>query len=171
MLTALTILTIISGVASLLGFAFIFFGKVTLGYKRICALCLGFAAIWSGYVLLVPGSDTETNVASKAYYRLPSIERQSETLLIQRGAFVVSGFSPLAIEFPLPFRAAPEVEVINFWGYDPGEVPRIETITAHQVNLGRQHMLTMGFPATPTQPREFRWVARGVPLEEGSSKK
>lgn len=166
MLTALVVLTIFSGVASLLGFAFVFFEKVTRKYKVLCAVGFALAAIWSTYVLLVPGSTAESNVASKiAYYRFPSIEKKSETLLIQRGSFELGGFGPLSIEFPVPFRDPPEVEIINFRGYDPGAVPRVEEATAHQFAVGLQHMVALGFPPA-AQIREFRWVARGIPLGE-----
>jgi hypothetical protein len=170
MLTALLVLTIVSGVASLLGFAFVFFGTVTRRYKMLCAVGFALAAIWSGYVLMVPGSTTESNFASKiAYYRFPSVEKKGETLLIQRGSFTLFGFSPVSIEFSVPFRDPPEVEVINFRGYDPGAVPLVERATAHQFEVGLQHMLALGFPPA-AQSREFRWVARGIPLEERSKK-
>ena len=161
MLTALTVFTIITGTASLLGFAFAFFGKVTAKYKWLCAAFFVLAAIWSGYVLLVPGSTTESNVASKiAYFHFPSVERQSETLLIQRGEFTLSGLGPIGIEFMLPFRHPPEFELINFSGVGPEEVPHVEKVTAHQVVIDRQY----GFPQAEGQNRKFRWVARGIPL-------
>jgi hypothetical protein len=170
MLTALVVLTIISGVASLLGFAFVFFGRVTLRYKILCAIGFALAAAWSGYVLMVPGSSTERNVASKiAYYRFPSVDKKSQTLLIQRGSFTLFGVGPISIEFSLPFRDPPEIEIINFRGYDPGEVPSVEKATSHQFEAGLQHMLALGFPQA-AQNREFRWVARGMPLEEKSEK-
>lgn len=166
MLTALVILTIFSGIASLLGFTFVFFGKMTSRYKMLCAFGFALALIWSGYVLMVPGSATESNVASKiAFYRFPSVEKKSETLLIQRGSFTLTGLSPISIEYSVPFRDPPEVEVVNFRGYDPGAVPRVEISTAHHFDVGLQHMLALGFPPS-IQNREFRWVARGIPLEE-----
>ena len=171
MFTGLVIFTIISGFASLLGFTFIFFGKVTLRYKTLCAIGFALAAVWAGYVLIVPESATERNLASKiAYYRFPSVEKKNQTLLIQRGSFTLSGLSSMSIEFPLPFLDPPEIEIINFRGYDPGEIPVIERLTAHQFEIGLQHMLALGFPPA-VQNREFRWVARGIPLEELSSKK
>jgi hypothetical protein len=45
MITALTIFTIITGAASVLGFAFVFFGHVTQGSKKFCAWMLGAAAL------------------------------------------------------------------------------------------------------------------------------
>ncbi len=170
MVTALVIFTIFAGLASLLGFGFVFFGKVTLRYKILCAIGFAIAAVWSGYVLIVPDSATERNVASKlSYYRFPNIEKKNQTLLIQRGAFTLSGLSSMSIEFSLPFLDPPEIEVINFRGYDPGEVPVIERATAHQFVVGLQHMLAKGFPLA-IEDREFRWVARGIPLEELSTK-
>jgi|SRR5208282_4691047 len=170
MISALVLLTIFSDVASLLGFAFIFFGRVTLKYKVLCAIGFALAATWSGYVLIVPGSATERNVASKiAYYRFPSVEKKSQTLLIQRGSFELFGVGPMSIEFSLPFRDPPEIEIINFNGYNPGDVPVVERTTAHQFQVGLQHMLALGFPQA-TQKREFRWIARGIPLEEQSQK-
>lgn len=166
MLTALVVFTIISGLASLLGFAFVFFGRVTLRYKILCAIGFALAAAWSGYILIVPGSATEKNVASKIeYYRFPSVEKKNQTLLIQRGSFTLFGLGPMSIEFSLPFRDPPEIEIINFRGYDPGTVPVVERVTANQFEIGLQHMLTLGFPQA-AQNREFRWVARGIPLEE-----
>jgi hypothetical protein len=172
MYIGLTLLTIISGVSSILGFAYIFFGKVTFYFKILCMVIFVISIFWSIYVLLVPGSSTESNVASKfEYFRFPSVEKQSETLLIQRGKFTFSGTGPISIEFPLPFLNPPEVEVINFKGYDSGIIPRLEKVTANQVVVGLQYKHLQGFPITPVQSIEFRWVARGIPLEEVHIKK
>jgi len=166
MLTALVVLTIFSGVASILGFAFVFCGGLTRRYKMLCAFGFALAAIWAVYVLMVPGSAPENNVASKiAYYNFPSVENKNGTLLIQRGTFTYSGFSPFSIEYPKPFRDPPEIEIINFRGSDPGMVPQIEKTTTHQFEISRQHMLGRGFPPA-VGAGEFRWVARGIPLEE-----
>lgn len=170
MVTAFVIFTIFTGIASMLGFGFVFFGKVTLRYKILCFIGFAIAAVWSGYVLIIPGSVTEKNVASKlSYYRFPNIEKKNQTLLIQRGTFTLSGLSSMSVEFSLPFQELPEVEIINFKAYDPGEIPVIEKTTAHQFVVGLQHMLAKGFPLA-IKDREFRWVARGIPLEELSTK-
>jgi len=132
----------------------------------LCAVGFALATAWSAYVLMVPGSTTERNVASKiAYYRFPSVDKKSQTLLIQRGSLTLFGVGPMSIEFSIPFRDAPEIEIINFMGYDQGAVPIVEQITAHYFEVGLQHMVELGFPPA-TQAREFRWIARGVPLEE-----
>jgi hypothetical protein len=164
MLSALTILTIFGSVASLLGFAFLFFGKMTVRYKWICGISFGLATIWSAYVLLMPGSKTEINVASNIeYYRFPNIEKKSETLLIQRGKFSLFSFNPVSVEFLLPFRDSPEVEVVNFEGYDSSMVPHIQKVTPHQFEICLSQTVP-GLPPASVQGREFRWIARGIPL-------
>jgi hypothetical protein len=170
MVTAVTIFTIFSGVASLLGFAFVFFGDVASPqYRNLCAVGFGLATIWSAYVLFVPGTSVETNVAGKiAYYRAATAEKQSDTRIIQRGEVSFSGFGPMAIEFPLPFRDLPDVEVINSGGYRNESVPFVEKRTAHQVIFRRG---SVGGVLTPEGMQVYRWVARGVPLDEITSKK
>ena len=170
MVTAFVVFTIFSGFASLLGFAFIFFGVVTIKYKILCAIGFLLAGVWAGYVLIVPNSTTEKNVTSKiAYYEYPSVERRSEILMIQRGSFALSGVGPMAIEFFLPFRDPPEIEIINFMGYNSGEVPLVKRVSAHQFEVSLLHLLERGFPQAG-QNRIFKWVARGIPLEEHSQK-
>ncbi|MCX7279893.1 MAG: hypothetical protein NTZ15_21705 [Burkholderiales bacterium] len=163
MATALTIFTIVTGVASLLGLAFVFFGTVTPGYRRLCAWSFGGATLWSLYVLFVPSSAVETNVADKlSYFRTPTIEHESNSIMVQRGELAFSGFGPLSIEFPSPFLNAPRVEVINVGGYEEGDVPKIRDVTPQQFTLYRS---TIGGIGIPQRFQTFRWVARGTPLD------
>ena len=163
MATFLTIFTIITGIASLLGFAFVFFGAVTTGYNRLCAWSLVVAALWSVYILFVPNTAVEANVAGKiAYYKTPVIERESAVLVLQRGEISFSGFGPRSVEFPLPFLTPPRVEVINTNGYGEDNVPRVKEVTAHQVTFARSSSGGIGMPEGL---QVYRWVARGTPLE------
>jgi hypothetical protein len=69
--------------------------------------------------------------------RAPRIERESETVVVQRGEISSSGFGPVAIEFPVPFLGTPKVEVINLGGYSQSDVLRVEAVTPHQVVFRR----------------------------------
>jgi hypothetical protein len=167
MATAITIFTIVTGMASALGFVFAFYGGVTPAYKTLCKIGFGLAVVWSAYILFVPGTAVEANVAGKiAYYHVASTEKQSDTLIIERGDVSFSGNGPLAIEFPVPFRSPPEVEVINSSGYDDRYVPVIRKLTSHQVVFYRSS--TGG--SVPEFFQVYRWVARGVPLDEAPKK-
>jgi hypothetical protein len=165
----ITIFTIVSGFASILGFVFVFFSDATSPiYRVLCVLGFGAAFFWSAYVLFVPGTSVETNVAGKiAYYRVAAAEKQSDMLIIQRGEVSFSGFGPISIEFPLPFRDVPDIEVINSGGYSDEYVPFVEKRTAHQVIFRRT---SVGGSFTPEAMQIYRWVARGVPLDEITSK-
>jgi hypothetical protein len=169
MAKAITIFTILSGAASTLGFVFVFFGTVTPIYKKLCTFGFGVAALWAAYVLFVPATSVESNVAGKiSYYNNPSADRRSDTLLIQRGEISFSDFGPKAVEFPLPFRTVPDVEIINSGGYPEQSVPRIEKVTAHQVIFRRD---SVGGTLIPEGMQVYHWVARGVPLDELVPKK
>jgi hypothetical protein len=163
MATAITIFTIVTGTASVLGFVFAFYREVTPTYINLCKIGFGVAVVWSAYVLFIPGTSVENNVAQKiAYYHVASTEKQSDTLIIERGDVSFSGNGPLAIEFPVPFRDPPEVEVINSAGYSDEYVPKIKTRTGQQVVLYR----TTTGGSVPEFLQGYRWVARGIPLDE-----
>lgn len=170
MITGITILTIFSGVASLLGFAYIFFGSRTAAYKRLCACFLGLAAVWSGYVALVPGSATERNVAAKiAYYQLPSSPNEKNLLLVQNGDLsYVGGCSPVEVQFPVPFSEAPKVELVNFKGYESYLAPEVGVVTPFKVEF-----VSGGIGCPPVLPeiRTYRWIAAGPALNEISGKR
>jgi hypothetical protein len=158
MAVALTIFTIITGTASLLGFLYIFFGK-SEKFKRISAAFFVLAFAWSVYVLVYPTS-TVKNVAEKfVLYKAPAIEEKSANLLIQRGEITISGLEPLAVEFAYPFKDTPTVEVINVNGYNDEYIPRVQKITPHQVIF--KSSADGGFQSS----RQYNWVARGTPLE------
>jgi hypothetical protein len=163
MATAITIFTILTGMASVLGFIFTFLGGATDAYKTTCKIGFGIAAVWSAYILFVPGTSVEANVAGKiAYYHVASTEKQSDTLIIERGDVSFSGTGPISIEFPVPFRIPPEVEVVNSSGYREEYVPVIKKLTSHQVVFYRS---TVG-GSVPEAFQVYRWIARGVPLDE-----
>jgi hypothetical protein len=163
MVTAFTIFTIFSGVASLLGFAYIFFGSTTGGYKRLCAWCLGLAGVWSGYVALVPASTVERNVAAKiSYYRAPIHNDKYDLLLVQKGEVELSeGCTPVEVQFSVPFREAPKVEVIDFKGY--GDAPGVKA-TPFKAEFYR-----VGVGCFPHKAGVYRWTAIGPSLEEVSN--
>lgn len=132
MVTTITIFTIITGTASFLGFLSIFFGK-SKRYKPLCYSLFFLAFLWSIYILFFPGTSVTQKVADKiSFYKSPTIEQPSSTLIIQRGDFSISGFEPLSIEFPYPFKDIPQVEVINLKGYDKNYIPRVIEVTQHQ---------------------------------------
>jgi hypothetical protein len=163
MATAITIFTIVTGTASVLGFVFAFYRDVTPTYVLLCKIGFGVAIVWSVYVLFIPGTSVEKNVAQKiAYYHVASAEKQSDALIIERGDVSFSGTGPLAIEFPVPFRNPPDVEVINAGGYGDEYVPKVRTVTSQQVVLYRN---TTG-GSVPEFLQGYRWVARGIPLDE-----
>lgn len=147
-----------TGACSFLGFAYIFYADKER-YKKLCSIVLTLALIWSLYVLFYPTSVTE-NVARKVeYYQTPSIEAVNKNLIIQRGSFSISGLNPISIEFPYPFNEAPQIEVINYKGYEESLVPKIDKVTPHQVIFKKTSSSSL--EVYPT----YRWVARGQPLE------
>lgn len=169
MAVLITIFTIFTGTASVLGFLVVFFKDGASGiYRWVCAIGFGIAVLWSAYVLFVPGTSIEENVAGKvAYYRAASVDQKSDRLVIERGEVSFSGFGPFSIEFPQPFRDPPDVEVVNFRGYDADHVPIVERKTAQQVIFKRS---TVG-GSWPESMQVFRWIARGVPLEQAPPSK
>ncbi|WP_295985230.1 hypothetical protein [uncultured Variovorax sp.] len=103
------------------------------------------------------------NVAGKiAFYKVPTVERESKTVMVQRGEISFSGFGPKSVEFPAPFATAPAVEVININGYDDFNVPRVKAVTAHQLTFTRTSSGGLG---VPEGLQTYRWVARGTPLD------
>src|ERR1700730_4276030 len=153
--------TILTGAAPALGIVYVFFGAVTPSYEWLCGWGFGVATLWSAWVLFIPGTFAEANVAGKiTYYRNPAVERQSDTLVIQRGEICFPGFGPIAVEFPTPFRDAPKIEVINFRGYNQQKVPEVENVTAHQVTFKRK---SVGGDYTPESQQVYRWIAPRFP--------
>ncbi|QIZ76461.1 hypothetical protein [Ferrimonas lipolytica] len=161
MLTFITIFTIITGTASLLGFIYIFWG-LNEQYKTTCKYIFSLAFIWSAYILFFPSSIVENVAGNISFYQSPTIENPSKNLIIQRGEFSVSENEPVAIEFPFPFKEAPKVEIINTNAHKENFIPNIKKITAHQVVF--QSSSYGGFALY----RTYKWVARGIPLESAN---
>lgn len=154
----LTIFTIISGTASILGFLYLYLGK-TERFKKVSAMLFALAFSWSLYVLLYPSS-TVNNVAGKfGVYKQPMSEDASGNIVIQRGTFTINQSSPKAVEFEFPYVSPPAVEVINMNGYDNAYVPKVVRVTAHQVVFERDAYSGLIPMST------FGWIARGVELE------
>jgi hypothetical protein len=162
MALALTIFTIITGTASLLGFLYIYLGKKAY-FKRWAAALFASAFIWSGYILVYPTSTVKNVEAKFTFYKAPTVEEPSRSLIIQRGEFTISDHKPLAIEFDRPYRESPKVEVINFNGHGEDFIPSVVKITPHQV-IFKSSVSGGLFPN-----RHYKWVARGAPLEVDKS--
>lgn len=108
------------------------------------------------YVLLVPGTALERNVASKLHPSIARYEnRTGGTEEIQRGEFQMNGFGPVTLEFHRPFEQPPGVEVLDVASY--GRKPILKGVTSHQVVFDYTD-------SAPAERRTFVWLARGVPL-------
>lgn len=161
MATFLTIFNVIAGAASILGLVGMLLGIASRGFRQFFGILFALVVLLSVYVLLVPESWLESNVASKiSYYRSPTETEIRDRVLIQRGEFSFSDYGPFAIEFPVPFRSAPSVEIVNYRGYR--NAPHLNEVTAHQAVFTRS---SSGGTLLPENLKRFRWIARGTPLE------
>lgn len=164
MVTFIAVFTIFSGMASLLGFAYIFFGSSRGGYKRLCAVGLGFATVWSVYIVLVPDSATIKNVAAKvAYYRTESSARSASMVLVQSGDVLLSECGSVEVEFIVPYKSPPTIEIVDIDGH--GDFPVADAVTPVKATFDS----TRGGagPCLPDDVRNrYRWVATGTPIGE-----
>jgi hypothetical protein len=163
MATFFTIFNLFAGVASILGVALILFkldGDRLNRFRVISAIAFALAAILSLYILIVPGSWLESNVRSKfRFYQTELKNEPTGQVLIQRDEFSFKG-NNYAIEFPIPFKSTPKVEIINVGGYEDGYIPKVEECTPSQAVVRRS--MTGGWPGEDRQV--YVWVARGEPL-------
>ena len=146
----LTIFSLAAGAASIAGF----YLALKLGYTGYAlAIVFGVAILSSIYLLIIPDTALERNVASKvARFTLPS---SSDEILIQRGEVSI-GYGPTAVEFYEPFAERPMVEIVNHLGHIVGE-PTV-VATPHQAVF---RLPSPGYP----MPQVWRWIARGKPLK------
>lgn len=114
------------------------------------------------YLLLVPSSALERNVASKvrppvALYTDPSTPGQQ--VEIQRGEFRAAGTDDVSIEFHRPFAVAPSVEVVDI--YHNMDKPEVISsgVTSFQATFSR------GSYSPSNERAYYVWIATGVPLK------
>jgi len=153
------ILTILSSFASILGFLFIqIIPDQRKIHKRIMIVVFIICVLLSVYTLLVPGTFLEQNVKNKlVYYSSNTDYEEVNDILVQKGKFRIDGFNPLSVEFEKPFAEIPEVEIINYRGFNEDYVPFIKRVTTNQVIFKNGSVGGWG-------PKTFRWVAKGKPL-------
>ncbi|WP_313101932.1 hypothetical protein [Stutzerimonas nitrititolerans] len=150
---------IIASAASIAGF----FLAIQLANRNIwIAAAFAIAFLMCCYVLFVPSTKIENNVAGKLrHFRThgggsPSTE--------QTGEFSISAAGPTRIKFHTPFSSPPAVEAIHLPGKS-GPLPTTLNVTVTGAEF-RFHSYSTG------SSRTFQWVAFGdalEPLEERSS--
>ena len=160
MIKFLTIFNLIAGGASIVGLYIATNSPQDPLLMYIFIGVFGIAILLSGYILFIPNTKLERNVASKVIkYRTPSSEESKSILSIQRGEFTINQWGPTAVEFYEPFVSPPQVEVINDRGYDT-VTPSVTRVTEHHAVFKRESI------SAPGQSENYRWVARGTCLEK-----
>ena len=154
----IAVFTIISGTASICGLILQLYPvseslpPILLTGIFIMGLVLAF------YVLFVPGSSIAENVISKVeYYRGGTVDvKKVGDMLVQRGTVKLSGFNPRGIEFPIPFKTKPSVEILDPIGSN--EPVEVKAVSPHHFIVKRPGGRVFG-------RFMYRWIARGEPLQ------
>ncbi|MCX6830139.1 MAG: hypothetical protein NT002_12815 [candidate division Zixibacteria bacterium] len=150
----ITIFSLFAGAASMGGL------YVTLKGPQdfwIMIFLFGISLAVSIYVLFVPNTKFEQNVASKIRkYRYPGISFGEQEVGIQKGDFSILQNGPAVVEFEVPFAEVPSFEIINFKGNGDPQ-PVVECLTPHQAVIRRNR-------SGSYVRSEYRWVARGLTL-------
>ncbi|MBF0526443.1 MAG: hypothetical protein HQK56_15275 [Deltaproteobacteria bacterium] len=99
-----------------------------------------------------------SNIRSKYnYYKAELKDGPSGEILIQRDEISVDTLER-GIEFPLPYKNPPKVEIVNVAGYDKNFLPSIKDagkdVSPFHANLSRQY----------SDPVRCVWIASGEPL-------
>lgn len=158
MATFLSIFSIISGTASILGFIHILKVNKPIEFKKLSIIAFILAGLVSIYILIIPGTYFENTVNSKIQRYS---KKQGDSILIQQGDFSFGGMRSYAIKFPEPFSKSPTVEIININGYD--HVPHVENVTPFQFVVNRS---SSGSSWIPQSFQNFIWIAKGDSLKK-----
>jgi hypothetical protein len=158
--STILILSVLSCATSSGGFAVQYFGK-TDNIKKLIGMIFSVAALFSCYILFVPGNKIYENVESKIrYYSVTS----KNDVLIQEGNFSFSGSGPYTIQFNEPYLERPKVHILNPNNYDESEIPRMEKATNQFFEVKRYG--SSGLEFVPTFLQEYKWIAQGKPLKK-----
>jgi hypothetical protein len=157
MAIVLTIISIISGAASIISLLLQLFSN-SRGSKIASSMLAIFAIIFSFYMLVIPGSAPVEKVSSK--FRYFQKLRENDTL-IQQGTFSFSGQKVYTIEFEEPYKNIPKVDVLNIHGYANGDVPLVDNVTNLFFQVRRWGSSRGDW--IPTGLQEYKWVAEGTP--------
>jgi len=154
----ISVFTIASGTASIIGLILQIYSEVKLVPTGVLTGIFVVGVILSIYVLFVPGSSIQENVRSKVeYFRREQVDVEKVgDMLVQRGTITLSGFNSRGIEFPVPFKNKPSVELLDPAGSD--EMVEVVTVTPHHFVVRRPGGRVFG-------RFTYRWIARGEPLQ------
>lgn len=82
--------------------------------------------------------------------------------MVLRGEVSIYGHRPVSVEFPTPFKTIPEIEVWNINGHSVDFIPSFSKVTPHQV------VFKSSTSGGGSLWRNYKWVARGVPMKKVS---
>ena len=161
----LIVLNIFSGVASILGFAYIYLshGKRPFSKRAFkIVVCISFICclFTSVFILFFPLKTIEENVDQKiTFFSNDNDKDKKHDILFLRGEITLRGDGPHGIEFNEPYKRPPHFEIININGYGKNHVPNVINVTKHQAIIRNK----LAYPSDD-RPYEFIWVAIGKPL-------
>ncbi len=130
----LTLFNVIAGSCSILGLIVQLESEATYLRDEVAYPLFGLALVVSLYILLVPANPLERNVGMKTgLYERRFDPDQPERVLIQRGEIQVPPIGSKAVEFGIPFKSPPEVEIVG--ARVGGAWAEVDLVTSHQVVL------------------------------------
>lgn len=157
----ITVISVISSVASILGFVYIYLPKKSQRKKfnKIVFTTFSVTLLFSIYLLFGPTTFLEKNIESKITYYVE--DKNEENILIEEGEFIYTGMGEQSITYYIPYKNTPSVEIINMNGYNGA--PTINKVTENQFIVSRNF-------TTGQSNEKYKWIARGKPLKEMQSK-
>lgn len=159
MIKIIAVFNLVASAVSISGFLLVIQAS---SFERWMAIPFGLAFLMSCYVLFVPNTNIEKNVAAKLRH-FEGVEAGSMSTE-QTGEFSILDDGPTRIKFHIPFSSPPQVEVFHSSGKS-GPLPTVSNVTVTGAQF-RLHTYTTGFT------KKFQWVAFGPalkPLEEESN--